>query len=188
MKLLYLSEANLRNRLFVQQFVFGRKKSGPSLLLFDPFGPDLADTRFVTRRLSSLLSEAGVVNGAFSAEQRELFHFDTEGRMHADAMRIGQLFETLQMLVIAPVIRQNGEPQLADPLLMAAAARETLPIGSVEVFVQNPLSPLAQRRSEIHNEQDAAALHSVYDEESAAISIALRLQPAILTGPAFDGD
>ena len=72
MKLIFLSQANLKDKTFIYDLVNAFSSTEPTILLHDHFGAHIEDTRFVTKRLSALLSEANVVNSAFSGDQRTI--------------------------------------------------------------------------------------------------------------------
>ena len=181
-RLIYLSEANLRDRLFIKDFVHNFALKEKAILFHEPFGPKVADSRFVTKRISALLSETGVYNNAFSADQRNLFQPTAEGvKFHtAEAVR---LLPHIQLLIIGPVGNSEIGPQLLDPMMMIRQARKELEISDVLVFTDNPLSPLAGKRVLIESEADVAQWSAVYEEESPALKRAFSLSPAYLCSP-----
>ena len=73
MRLLFLSADNLRNGPFIKDLVYHFKGAGKCILLHDHFG-SIADTRFVTKRVSALISEEMILNNGFSGDQRGIFH------------------------------------------------------------------------------------------------------------------
>jgi hypothetical protein len=181
MKLLFLSEANLRDRLFVQNFVFNLKLDEKAIIILDSFGGTVKDTRFVTRRISSLLSEAMVYNNAFTADQRGFF-FRENDVLKGNWPLIDELMVPIQAMVFGPVLKGPEGPQLADPLDILAAVRGHYEISETFVFVTNPMSPLGAKRAMVESEADIVPLLAVYEEEKASIDLALKLSPARLVG------
>jgi hypothetical protein len=181
-KLLYLSESNLRDRLFIKDLVHNFGFAEKAILIHDSFGGTVKDTRFVTKRISALLSESMIYNNAFSADQRNLVHREA-GRMRVDTGLIHRLFPPIQLLILGPVIRGETGPELADPLEMLEATRNAFDIEEVILFTANPMSPLAGKREIVRDEADRERLLSVYEEEAAAIELAHRFRPAWIASP-----
>ena len=91
MKLIYLRETNLKDRVLVRDIIINFKLSDKVLLIHDTFGDSVDDTRFVTKRLSALFSESMIYNNAFLAEQRGFFVKNEEGlSMNTDLMNNNQ--------------------------------------------------------------------------------------------------
>lgn len=184
MKLIYLSEANLRDRLFVRDLVFNYKTQEKALLLHASFGGTVSDTRFVTKRLSALYSEAMVYNNAFPAGQRNFFQHTAEGQLKVDTERIQGLLQTIQMLIISPIMPDaSGNDELVDPLQLLQAARYAFGVEEVLVFPDNPMSPLASKKPLINEAAEVERLRAVYEEESSSLERALQLRPARLVSP-----
>lgn len=182
MKLLFLTETNLRDRLFIKDLVHNSDSLEKGILIHEAFGGSVPDTRFVTKRLSALFSEAMVYNNGFSADQRDLFH-RVEGKLHLNEPLVHALLNPIQLLIIGPVMKEDGLPTLADPLEMIALARQQLAITEVVVFTGNPLSPLANKKPLVDTSKDRDHWLGIYEEETPAIHLAHRLRPARLASP-----
>ena len=182
MKLLYLSEANLKDRMLIRDLVFNFKFEEKAILIHDQFGGKVSDTRFVNKRISSLLSEAMVYNNAFSAEQR-IFSRDEEGKLVPDKERIEQILYPIQLLVVAPIIKSGDEAVLTDALTLLKSVREAYEIEEVILFANNPLYPMVSQAKQILTEDDREKLLKVYEEEAEALELAYQLRPAILASP-----
>ena len=182
MKLLYLSEANLKDRMLIRDLVFNYKFEEKAILIHDQFGGKVSDTRFVNKRISALLSEAMVYNNAFSAEQR-IFQTDEEGNLLPNKKRIEQILYPIQLLVVAPIIKVGSEAVLTDSLELLKSVREAYEIEEVILFPHNPLSPMVSQAKRIATEEDRDKLLKVYEEESEALELAFQLRPAILASP-----
>ena len=183
MKLLYLTETNLRDRLFIRDLVSNFKLDEKAILIHDAFGGTVRDTRFVTKRISALMSESMIYNNAFSAEQRNLFSYNEAGDLVVNKSFLETLLPPIQLLIIGPVLKVNGEIQVAEALDLVAAARRDLPISETIVFTGNPLSPLGSKNATIANQEEADKLIGVYEEEKPAIEMAMKLYPARLASP-----
>lgn len=183
MKLLYLTESNLRDRLFIKDLVFNYKLKEKAILIHDSFGETVRDTRFVTKRISALLSENMVYNNAFSAEQRDMFYLDPNGEMEINTEKILGLLSPIQLLILGPVIKQAGESVLADPLQMVEICRTQMEIDEVIVFTENPLSPLGTKNIVLNEREEVDRLAKIYDEEAQALELAWQLRPARLSSP-----
>lgn len=183
MKLIFLSQSNLKDRLSIQNFVFNFKLKDKAILIHDHFGGTVKDTRFVTKRISSLLSEALVYNNAFSGDQRGIFYLEN-GELKMKKAFLEKLLPNVQMIVIGPVIKnEKGEAVLADAKAMIEVARKTFEADELFVFVDNPMSPLGNKRALIEKEADIEPFLKVYDEERPALERALKLAPARLVTP-----
>lgn len=180
MKLIYLSQSNLRNNFFIKEFVaaYGQQQ-GKAILLHEAFDT-VSDTRFVTKRISSLLSEVMVVNAAFSGDQKGLFAAK-DGELSIKTSLIEGLMPTVSMLILNPIQVENGESGFADPIALARALREKLPIEETLVLTVNSKSPVVQERKLVQGAEDLGNWLEVYEEERAALENAVALAPAYLS-------
>lgn len=184
-KLIYLSEANLRDRLLIRDLVFNYKIEEKALVVHSSFNGTLRDTRFVTKRLSSLFSEAMVYNNAFSGDQRKFCFRDEEGKLKIDVSRVQKLIAPIQMIILGPLIENNGEVELFDAEEMIQPIRSDFDISEVLLFPGNPLSPLGGKSKMIENEEEYKALRGVFEEEEEVLSRALRHKPARIVVPKY---
>lgn len=170
MKLIYLREANLRDNLFVRDLVINFKWSDKVLLLHDTFAGTIKDTRFVTKRLSSLFSESMIYNNAFYADQRDFFVKDTNG-IRVNVERINELLQIVQLLIIGPIIKGVSGVELANPQDLLYAAQTSLDIDETIIFPNNPKSPLVAKKLAIPTQEEANKLISIYEEETETIKL-----------------
>lgn len=184
-KLLFVSETNLRDQFFIQDFVhnFGFSAAEKALLVHAPFGQTLRDTRFVTRRFSSLLSEAMVYNSAFMARQRELVQQGPSGDYRVKAALIQELLHPLQLLIIGPEIGGEDGPRLDPGPGIVQALRQAFAVEEVLLFPAHGLSPLAQGRPLIRSAADISPLLTLYEEEAEVLNRAVQLAPARIVSP-----
>ncbi len=184
MKLLYLTESNLRDRLFIQDLVhnFKYELSEDVLLVHAPFGGTVRDTRFVTKRISTLLSETLVYNNAFTIEQRDLVKVSEEG-MQVNVEMIPKLVAPINLLILGPVAKGPDGPVIIDSIELVEALRSQLSIEETIVFPANGLSPLGRKNTVITDQEQVLELKKAYDEESEALELAYRLRPAKLASP-----
>ncbi|HHG85747.1 MAG TPA: hypothetical protein ENJ82_13450 [Bacteroidetes bacterium] len=181
MKLLYLSKENLENSIFIKELVFNHKLDEKSLIIHDHFG-SVADTRFVTKRISALMSEEMVVNNAFSGDQRNLLFLGEEGLQFREEM-LHKAFATVQLFILNPIVASPQGIQTPEVLTVLKALREQLDFSEVILFPRNPLSPLAARREYIGEPEAVDPLIAVYDEEAELLEVARVLAPVSLAAP-----
>ena len=180
MNLLLLSEANLRDRVFMRDFVHSYAFQTKSIIVH-PFAGSEADTRSITKRVSWLLSEVLVHNVAFCADQRSIFRQTASGDFLVDVPKIEQLIAPVKALVLGALMKNAaGETAPADALQLLAQLRASYPQAAVYVFPQNPLSAMAQQKQHIATDADAARLLALYEEEAATIENARKLAPATI--------
>lgn len=103
--------------------------------------------------------------------------------MELNVPLIEKLMDPIQLLLIGPVMVQNGTPQLADPIAMLQAARNVLDISEVILFTSNPMSPLGAKNLVIDSDEELQKWLGVYEEEKAALELAYQLRPARLSSP-----
>ena len=182
MKLLYLTEKNLRDRLFIQDLIHNFKLDEKAVIIHDTFGDNIKDTRFVTKRLSSLFSEAMVYNNAFSGDQRNFIKSEN-GQLLVNSSLIHQTIYPIQLLILGPVIRMDGEIRLGNPIEILQATRIALEVEEITLFTENPLSPLGRKKPNVDREDEMERLLKVYDEEATVIKKAFHLRPARIASP-----
>ncbi|MEM6263070.1 MAG: hypothetical protein AAGI38_11225 [Bacteroidota bacterium] len=182
-KLLFLSEANLRERMFVQDFVHNFAfKQEKSILVLDAFGGTVRDTRFVTKRLSSLLSEVMVYNNAFMAGQRGLFVQET-GKWQVRTDLISSLLKYIQVLLIGPVVGEGATASLISPIELVQAVRDNFEVDEILLFPKHAKSPLAAQKTWVKSTEDLKQLMNVYEEEADVLHLAAQLSPSRLVSP-----
>ncbi len=182
MKLIYLSQENLNDRLFIKDFVHNFKLSGNTLLIHEPFNNSVKDSRFVTKRLSALLSETMVYNNAFSGDQKNFFYYE-DNLLKANIRLMQELFQTVQLLILSPVVKQKDHLKLLEPTDIIQTMRKQTEIEMVLTFTDNPLSPLASKGPVIEKKEDVEHWKELYDEEQAALLRAFELRPAKIVSP-----
>ncbi|MEO0896183.1 MAG: hypothetical protein AAFY71_07295 [Bacteroidota bacterium] len=185
MKLIYLSEANLRDRLLVRDLVFKYKSQEKAIVLHEPFGGTVRDTRFVTKRLSSLFSEAMVYNNYFTVDQRGICKRDESGKLIFNKERVEQVLAPIQMIVLGPVIKENGEDKLLDGEELLNVVRDSMDFSELLLFPINPLSPIGNKKVMVEGEKEYNDLFSLFEEEKETLDRALRLRPARIVAPNY---
>lgn len=184
-KLIYLSEANLRNRLLIRDLVFNFKIKEKAIVLHASFNGTLRDTRFVTKRLSSLFSEAMVYNNAFSGDQRGFCSRNADGKLEVDVSRLEKLVAPINMVILGPLIEKKGETLLLDAEEMIEPIRREAHISELLLFPDNPMSPLGGKNEVIEDEEGYKALYSVFEEEKEVLQRAWRQRPARIILPKY---
>lgn len=183
MKLLYITVDNLRNSNFIKELVWNFKDVGKAILLHDHFGVG-RDTRFVTKRISALMSEEMVVNNALSGDQRGIFKIENN-RVIVDKEFLDNAFLTVNLMILNPFALDGKKIVEADPFDVAKAIREAYGLKEIYIFPQNLRSPLSVERRQLG--KDAAAeleiLRGAYEEEKIALDAAEALLPVVLASP-----
>lgn len=181
MRLLYLSADNLRNTPFVKDLMYNVKDIGKCILVHDHFGK-VADTRFVTKRLSALISEELVTNNAFSGDQRGIVT-ETEAGIEVRLDFLLSAMRTVDLIVLNALGLRAGEVAALDPLGVVSRLRRDLGLERVHTFAKNSRSPIVAQARLVLGEADVAAFRDAYEEEGHAMDTAVRLAPAVLAAP-----
>ena len=165
----------------MRDVIINFKLNDKVLLLHDTFAGNVKDTRFVTKRLSSMFSESMIYNNAFYADQRGFFVKDAH-LIQVNTARMLKLLETVQLLIIGPILNGEKGPELATPLELVQAAQQALDIEETIIFPNNPKSPLVAQKIPIGTQEEVNKYLSLYDEEEEAIKLA-HLLSATLASP-----
>lgn len=183
MKLLYLCADNLRNPNFIKDLVWNFKDVGKAILLHDHFG-SISDTRFVTKRISALMSEEMIVNNPLSGDQRNILT-EKEGQIIVNVEFLNSIFKTIDLVILNPIALQGDDSIAAKSFDVAKAIRSVYGLEEIFIFPSNPRSPLASERRVFASTSDAEfeKLLAVYEEESQAIESAQALAPSVLASP-----
>lgn len=182
MKFLFLSEENLKDSFFIKDLVYNMPKNEKVLVLHEHFPGTLSDTRFVTKRISALLSEAMVYNLAFSGDQRKVISLENEiFRINEDF--IHQQMKVAQVMVLNPIAAEGENVARADALSVAKALVKTFEPEETFVFARNTKSLLASGRRRVEGQTDFEELMKLFEEEQTALLNALALSPATIASP-----
>lgn len=183
MKIIFLSTENLRNTMFIKDLVWNLKGSGKCILVHDHFG-SVSDTRFVTKRLSSLFSEELIATVAFSGDQKRLLQ-QAEGEIFSlQTATIFELFETLDLVILNAIgIGPEQEIKQFPASIWVNALRQYEEVEGVFVFSKNARSPLVTQPRIVQSEADVASLREAYPEESVAMDLAVQFAPCVLAAP-----
>lgn len=181
MKLLYLTQDNLRNAPFIKDLIFHHKLEEPSLILHDHFG-SIQDTRFVTKRLSALMSEDMIVNNAFSGDQRNILSLKN-GQLQFRKDLVKEAYATVNLFILNPIVASEEGPQAHSPVEILQMLRREFEIPEVLLFPRNSLSPIAAGREVIREPGDVERLLRLYDEETELLEMARAVAPAVLAAP-----
>lgn len=182
MKFLYLREENLKEKLFIQDLVHNFPSDEPVLVLHAHFGEKAEDTRFVTKRISALLSEQMIYNQAFSGDQRGLLSAEN-GLVNVREALVHELFSMARVLLLNPIADSPNGPEELDPLLVANVLQAAFSPVETILFPRNSKSPLAASKERVTGRADYERLLSLYEEEAAVLEAAERLAPVTLSGP-----
>ncbi len=181
MKLFYLSNDNLRNAAFVKDLVYNYKGIGKSILLHDHFG-GIGDTRFVTKRISALMSEEMIVNNPFSGDQRSIVA-RSGGELSLRGDFLQAQFATVDLIVLNALGMEGDEVKPMDSRQVLGLLRAHFGVNEVHLFPKNVRSPLVSVRRSLSSADEVEQLRSVYEEEGPVLDSALGLLPVILAAP-----
>ncbi|MBX3102103.1 MAG: hypothetical protein KF690_06325 [Bacteroidetes bacterium] len=170
--LIFLSRANLADRLFCKDFFAQMGRVGPrkALILHDNTGTTPEDAHFASKRISAQLSEQMVTAMAMPAAQRKLFP--------AGGFNTALVHTTWQQLdvVVSQLITPDALQPAAVQLIPLAAA--ALHIPEVWLFASNPLSALGLEAPLVNDAATHARLAAAFPEELATLDLALAVAPA----------
>lgn len=181
MKLLFLTADNLRSSPFIKDLVYNYKDVGKSIILHDHFG-SIADTRFVTKRISALMSEEMILNNAFAGDQRSIFQQGADGVV-VRAEFLESALQTVDLLLLNPLGLADGQVVALDAVQVLAALRRVFDVDEIHVFPKNVRSPLAAERRRLVMAAEVASLRDVYEEEATVLDMAVQLLPVVLAAP-----
>lgn len=179
-QLIFLSEANITDRMFVRDFVHNFKFQ-QSITVHAP-AEDFLKTRMLTKRISSLLSDTVTYNRAFSGDQRGLVK-ELDGKLNIEKSKVDPLLEHVQTLIIGPIALKDGEAVIIDPMKLVLHLRELYGVEEIITFSDNPLSPLVAKKPLITSQEEVDKWLIAYEEEKEALRRALQLRPARLSSP-----
>ena len=182
MKLIYLSEDNLRDSFFIKDLVNNFLSPGPWWVIHAPFNQSVKDTKFVTRRLSSLMSDALVINHAFSGDQRSIIS-EVDQQLALNTTFLNERLTEVKSILLSPVIKKGNDLSLVSPAELIRSMQKSFPIEETILFPKNPKSPLAVQKHTISSEDDFGKLSSLYEEELETLKLALEVSPASLATP-----
>jgi hypothetical protein len=181
MKIFFLSADNLKSGPFIKDLVYNFKDVGKSIILHDHFG-NVNDTRFVTKRISALLSEEMILNNAFSGDQRGILT-QTAAQITIRKELLDQAHQTIDAILLNPLGLIDGQLGLMDAKSVIAALRSQYAIESIHLFPKNSRSPLVAQARHLRQAQEIADLLMAYEEEASILSLAQNLLPVLLAAP-----
>lgn len=182
MQLLYLSRENLKDQHFIRELVHSFKQDAKVLLLHDHFGKSLSDTRFVTKRISSLVSDTNIVTNAFSGDQRSIIQV-VDGEIKIKETLIKELLQNIQLLILNPIGISGEEAVEVSVPDLIKKFREELQPSELIMFAANSLSPMGNSRPVIDGEEDYQRLLASYEEEKDLLDRAMKMAPTVLATP-----
>ena len=187
MKLFYFTSDNLKNSLFIKEFVSAyHKLEGKAILIHASFG-SLQDTRFVTKRISAILSEVMVVNNAISGDQKQIIRQDADGTLQVRKAELEHQLKMVDLLVVNPIASTDQGPALVDSLALVQKLRELFAVDTPILFTRNAKSPLAKTYVPVNTPGDIDPLMEIYEEEKIALENAAALAPALIGSPNLFG-
>lgn len=181
MQLLFLSEANLQDRLFLRDLFKHFPKIAPQfIILHDAYMEDENNIRMLTKRVSAHLSESMVPNIAFSGEQRGLFSRNTDGQLIIKAETLHKAMKNLSGIVVNTLIMSETRTSSVTAIELLKAFRQQLDIERMLFFPKNPQSPLGGMCTPIASDTDRDQALQAYEEEQDIIHLAHHVKPAVI--------
>ncbi len=188
MKLFYFTSDNLRNSFFIKEFVSAYYKvEGKAILVHAPFN-SMHDTRFVTKRISSLLSDVLVVNNAISGDQKRILSLEGKENILVRKGELQRQLKMVDLLVMNTIAADDKEPIWINSLRLVQKLQEVFQVETPMLFTKNSKSPLAQEYVRINQAKDIESLLAVYEEERIALEHAAALAPSIIGSPNLFGN
>jgi hypothetical protein len=181
MKLLYLTSDNLRNTPFVKELVYHYRDVGKSIILHDHFG-SVSDTRFVTKRISALLSEESITNNTVFGDQRNIIRETATGIFIRQDLLM-RLLETVDVLVLNALCLADQQVKAIDPITVAQQLRLAFGLETIHLFAKNSRSPMVAMPRHVAMVSDISSLWEAYEEESSVLNAATKLIPAVIGSP-----
>ena len=177
-RILFISEHAIRKRGFVQAFfVQAAKLTGKTLLLHETGVDDPAVNWYVSKKISSGLSEQMIPNNALPVGQTQ--HLKLEGESAIlDSARIERQLQNVYMLVINPVALQKGEETVLGTPTWLPAIRRAYPKARIQLFPDNPDSAIGMNKPTIDKPEDIQTLLEAFPEEQRILELAASIAPA----------
>lgn len=181
-RLLFLSVDNLNDQNFMKDFAFSYRRGSRSIIVHDHYPDKLEDTRFVSKRISALLSEQMHHNNAFSGDQREILSEGAEGLVLRTQF-IRFLQRSVPIFILNPIVSSAEGPKAGDINTVIDLLRNEFEFKEVVFFPKNRKSPLASGRELVESPEDYNRLLQVYEEEKNILDRALDHAPVRLASP-----
>lgn len=170
MHILYLSSANVADRLFLKEFYArAARLQGPALVVHQSPNTTPEGYLFAAKRVSGQLSEAMVTNMVLPGPQRS---FLSGQPVQVRAELLHRYWTDVQTIVTYPL---TEEGRLVDETEMLAALQQALPDSTVTLFTQNPMAALGGERPQLTDTAIHNRLLAAYAEEQAVLDLALAL-------------
>ena len=187
MRLLYFTSDNLNNSLFIKEFVSAyHKLEGKAILVHAAFG-SIQDTRFVTKRISSVLSEVMIVNNPISGDQKQIVKLDESGELLVKKRELDRQLAMVNLLVMNPIVQGVQGATLANSHQLVATLRTLFEVDKPMLFTRNSKSPLAKTYIPVNGPADINPLLDIYEEEKIALESAASLAPSVIGSPNLFG-
>ncbi len=187
MKLFYFTRDNLQNSFFIKEFVSAyHKLEGKAILVHAPFG-SMQDTRFVTKRISSVFSEVLVVNNAISGDQKRILSIEGDQDFLVRTDELKRQLKMVDLLVMNTIAASNKGPSWVNSLQLVQKLQEVFEVETPMLFTRNSKSPLAQEYVKVNTAEDIDPLLAIYEEERMALEHAAALAPSVIGSPNLFG-
>jgi acetylglutamate kinase len=152
------------------------------LLVHDTVADTPEVSFFVSKRVSSLLSEEMVTNTAVAGYQRGLVRLGHPHSIRQDLL--AQLWQNVQVVVLSTTaLGADGQNVTLKPEALLGLARHWLEPGQVFLLTHNPQTALVLQPQDITTPERANELLGLFPEEAEVLSLARTLRPVCLLAP-----
>ena len=181
MQLLFFSQANLQDRLFLRDVFKQFPQLKPPFIIVHEAYQDHVDTvRMLTKRVSAHLSEGMVPNLAFSGDQRNLLSVDGDKKILINTKLLGQMLANVSGVVINTLVREGAVVRLSSSEPVLKAFRQQMDLERIIFFPDNPASPLGGNKTALSSEEDYIQAMNAFEEESNIIEKAFGVKPSVI--------
>jgi len=174
----YLSEANLKDRMFLRDFVvnFGRSKKRGIIIHSHPKKATPEYTSFITKRISAQLSDELVPNYPQSLGTKGLVSYEGNQLILKDK-QIENLFKMVYCLVLNQFLTDTDIIEIERVI---DCFRGGLGVERLWLFPNNSMSPLGKDLVRVENQGDYEKYAAIYNEEIEVLKTALNCAPAVI--------
>ncbi len=177
-RILFISEHAIRKRGFVQAFfVQAAKLEGKTLLFHETGVSDPAVNWYVSKKISSGLSEQMIPNNALPVSQTKHLALQ-EDTVALDTERIAQQLQNVYLLVMNAVSMQDDAEVVLDTPTWLKAIRRAYPDTVMQFFPDNPDSAIGMDQPMINTPEDAQRLLEAFPEERRILELAAAVAPS----------
>jgi hypothetical protein len=172
------------DRLFLKSFYDNFQQwQKPAIVLHDYLQPSPENVKFVSKRISAQLSENLITNIPISCGTKNAMFVGENQELNLNESIIKKFLETVSVIILNPVISNQAEEKLIEPLQILEVWRKRNPLMPFIFFPKNSLTPLARSKisfSANENRDKLEELLIIYPEEKNVLELSFRFAPSFL--------